>query len=320
MKHDKASLCIVLASFNGAEYIGDQIDSLLTQTYTKWKLFIRDDGSDDDTVSIINKYAAKDIRINIVQDNYKNLGSCQNFAKLLSFTASEFQYFMFCDQDDFWLPFKIQDTLSEMQLLEKQQDKEAPLLVYTNFQYADNNLKIIKSKKDYEATKVSKLRFAHLLAQNPAYGCTMMVNKKLAELIATIPFEAENHDYWAALTASVLGEIAYLQKKTIYYRQHNNNISTNYDSNSIVKRFKRIFLQRENFEDVRRKIAMAIAFKDSYFSQMKDADKKILNEFISFGKGRTLSMLLENIKNGVRRQTFSQTFLFYTTILSLKRK
>lgn len=316
--HEKATVCILLASFNGAKYISDQLDSLLAQTCTSWKLFIRDDGSADDTVSIINKYAAKDIRINFVQDDYKNLGSCQNFAKLLSITRGKFPYFMFCDQDDFWLPFKIEDTLFQMKLLEEQQETEIPLLVYTNFQYADNNLTIIESRKNYQSTKISRLSFANLLAQNPAYGCTMMLNGKLAELASAIPLEAENHDYWAALTASALGKIFYLKKKTIYYRQHDNNISTNYDSSSAVKRFKRIVLQRKNFEDVRKKIAMAIAFKASYFNLLKDADKKILNDYISFGTVRKLSMF-RNIKNGVRRQTFTQTFLFYTSIMLLKR-
>lgn len=319
MQDDKARVCILLASYNGEKFIENQLDSLFAQTYTNWKLFIRDDGSTDKTVSIINKYIAKDRRINLLIDDKKNLGSCQNFATLMHITQNQFQYTMFCDQDDSWLPFKIEDTLSQMQQLEEQQETEIPLLVYTNFQYADNNLTIIESKKNYQSTKVSRLSFAHLLAQNPAYGCTMMMNKKLAELASAIPSEAENHDYWVALTASALGKIFYLKKKTIYYRQHNNNISTNYDNNSIVKRFKRIVMQQKNFEDVRKKIAMAIAFKASYYTLLKNADKKILNDYINFGTVRKLSMLFKNIKNGVRRQTCSQTFLFYTSIILLKK-
>lgn len=317
---ENKTIGILLASYNGEKFIDDQLESLLAQTYTNWKLFIRDDGSSDQTLSIINKYASKDERISAVRDNKENLGSCQNFAELINITRNQFAYIMFCDQDDYWLPFKIEETLAQMKHLEEQQKTEVPLLVYTNFQYVDSNLKIIESKKKFQATKVSKLGFAHLLAQNPAYGCTMMLNKKLADVAGNIPPEAENHDYWVALAASALGKIFYLNKSTIFYRQHNNNISTNYDNDSLVKRLKRIVVQRKNFEDVRAKIAMASAFKTAYFDSLKEVDKKILNEYLSFGTGKSLDMLLKNIKNGVRRQTLSQTFLFYASIMLLKRQ
>jgi len=317
--NEKETICILLASYNGEKFISDQLDSLLAQTYTNWKLFIRDDGSTDKTVSIINKYIAKDNRISLVNDDKKNLGSCQNFATLLNIVCSQFQYIMFCDQDDFWLPFKIETTLAEMKQVEKQQQKKIPVLVYTNFKYVYNDLNTIPSRKNFETTKVSKLRFAHLLAQNPAYGCTMMLNKQLADIVNPIPVQAENHDYWVALVASALGKIHYINKPTILYRQHNNNISTNYNSNSLVKRFKRIVLQGKNFEDVRQKLVMARAFKAAYFDRLKDNDKKILNEFICFGTGKSAGFLLKNIKNGVRRQTISQSFLFYISILLMKK-
>lgn len=313
-------ICILLASFNGEKYISTQIDSLLAQTYSDWKLFIRDDGSTDQTVSIINEYARKDERISIVEDNRKNLGSCQNFATLFNLTRDHFQYIMFCDQDDYWLPFKIEETLLHMQHLEGQREKGAPLLVYTNFKYADENLKEIESRKNFQSTKVSKLSFAHLLAQNPAYGCTMMLNKQLAVIAEVIPPQAENHDYWIALVAGALGEMSYLNKQTILYRQHSHNISTNFDSSSLKKRLKRIVLQRKNFEDAHSKIQMALAFKAAYYSWLKDKQKVILDEYISFATGKKIRLLFKNIKNGVRRQTLSQTFLFYLSMLLLKNR
>ncbi len=317
---DKEIICILLASYNGEKFIGDQLDSLLQQTYADWKLFIRDDGSTDKTVCIIKKYVEKDKRINLLNDDKKNLGSCQNFAALMNAAGGQYQYIMFCDQDDFWLPFKIEETLALMKQMEKQQEKKAAVLVYTNFEYVYNNLKTISSRKNFHATRVSKLSFAHLLAQNPAYGCTMMLNKQLADMVDHIPLQAENHDYWVALVASALGKIFYLNKTTILYRQHDNNISTNYNSNSLIKRFKRIVLQRKNFEDVRKKRSMAIAFKAAYFDSLCNSYKRILNDYISLFTNKSTAKVLINIQNGVRRQTLSQTFLFYTSILLLKKK
>lgn len=318
--YSQAEVGILLATYNGEKYISAQIDSLLSQTYTNWKLFIRDDGSIDRTADIILEYASKDERISIVEDDKNNLGSCQNFAALLNFIRGRFNYIMFCDQDDYWLPFKIDETLSYMQRMEAQHGEKKPLLVYTNFKYVDNNLREIVSKKNFQATQISKLTFGHLLAQNPAYGCTMMLNRALQDIINPIPIEAENHDYWAALTASALGKIFYLNKPTILYRQHNNNISTNYNSNSLVKRLKRIVLQRKSFDDARRKIKMAQAFRDLFVNQLKRNDKIILSDYISFGTGNKISMVCKNIRNGVARQTLAQTFLFYLSILFLKKK
>ena len=316
----QAEVGILLAAYNGEKYISKQIESLLAQTYSNWKLFIRDDGSNDQTVSIINEYAQNDKRISIIEDDGKNLGSCQNFAALLNLTRGQFNYLMFCDQDDYWLPFKIDETLSYMQHLEIKYKKEVPLLVYTNFKYADANLEEIEAKKGFQTTKVANLSFAHLLAQNPAYGCTMMLNKALQDIVDPIPIQAENHDYWTALTASALGKIFYVNKPTILYRQHNNNISTNYDSNSLVKRLKRIVLQGKNFADARRKIEMAKVFRALFANQLKERDKMILDNYISFGTGNKMSMLFKNIRNGVVRQTPAQTFLFYVSILFLKKK
>lgn len=317
---EKETVCILLASYNGENFISDQLDSLLAQSYTDWKLFIRDDGSTDKTISIITKYIAKDKRIKLLNDNKKNLGSCQNFARLMSITRGQFQYTMFCDQDDFWLPGKIEETLIQMKQIEDQQENQVPVLVYTNFRYVDNSLKVILSKKKFQTTKVANLNFAHLLAQNPAYGCTMMLNKQLAELVNYIPVQAENHDYWVALIASAFGKISYLSTPTILYRQHGNNISTNYNSNSLAKRFKRIVLRRKNFEDVSKKMAMAIAFKTAYFNRLSDSYKKILNDYISLFTNKSISLLLLNIQNGVRRQTLPQTVLFYTSVLMLRMK
>jgi glycosyltransferase involved in cell wall biosynthesis len=319
MAESDTEIGILLASYNGERFISDQLNSLLAQTYIHWQLFIRDDGSTDKTVSIINKYIEKDKRIHLLTDNQNNLGSCENFATLLNITRGQFQYIMFCDQDDFWLPAKIEETILYMKQVEEQQEKENAVLVYTNFSYADIHLKTIPSRINFQTTKLSNLSFAHLLAQNPAYGCTMMLNRQLADLVKHIPVQAENHDYWTALVASALGKIVYLNKPTVLYRQHDNNISTNYNSNSLEKRLRRIVLQRKNFEDVRRKAAMALAFKDAYYDFLSKSYKQILNEYISLFEHKSLRLLVKNIRNGVRRQTLLQTILFYASILLLRK-
>ncbi len=313
------SINILLASFNGEEFIAAQLDSILKQTYANWQLYIRDDGSSDNTIGIIKLYEQKDARVHLVNVDSENVGSCQNFSMLMNCIKNENEYTMFCDQDDVWLPSKIESTLREISLLEKRYSKDTPLLVHTNFLYVDSSLKTIESKKDFQPTKIKNPILANVLCQNSVYGCTMMINRKLAAIAGKIPTEAENHDYWFALVASAFGKIYYLNERTILYRQHGNNASTQFDFNSLSKRFKRIAVDKKNFDDVKSKIIMALVFKKFYYNQLSVSNKKMVDDFLQLSKKRTPSLLFRNIKNGIRRQTRSQTFLFYLTLLLSKR-
>ena len=315
-----AEVYILLASFNGEKFIAQQIDSIINQTYKNWQLYIRDDGSLDNTLNIIKEYEKKDSRIHFITDNLGNLGSCQNFSVLMNSIKNENEYIMFCDQDDVWLSSKLEDTLNEMLRLEKEYTKNIPLLVHTNFLYVDFFLKIIESKKNYEATKIKDPSFSNVLCQNSVYGCTMMINRKLADVTGEIPLEAENHDYWLTLTASAFGKVFYLNKRTVLYRQHGSNLSTQFDFNSFSKRFKRIVIDKKNFDDIKSKIKMAFVFKKIYYSQLSAYNKKIVDDFIKLAHKKTLPLLFQNIKNGIRRQTFNQTLLFYLTLLLSKKR
>src|SRR5689334_536818 len=109
---------ILLATFNGEQYIAEQIQSLLDQTYTNWRLIIRDDNSKDNTSAILTRYQQQyPDKITVMPNGGTNLGSVLNFNALLTF-AQDAEYIMFCDQDDKWLPHKIEDTFNAMLQLE----------------------------------------------------------------------------------------------------------------------------------------------------------------------------------------------------------
>jgi glycosyltransferase involved in cell wall biosynthesis len=311
---------ILMATYNGERFIEQQLQSIIGQTYKNWRLFIRDDASTDETLNIIRNYQIKDERIQLITDNLGNLGSCQNFSLLMNSIKNSSGYIMFTDQDDVWLPDKISDTLNEMTFIEDKYGKKYPLLVYTNFSYVDEELKLISSKKNFSATKIKNLRFTNILAQSPIYGCTVMLNKKLADVIKYIPSTAENHDYWIALVASAFGKISYLNKKTILYRQHGKNISGHHDNNSFWKRVDRILVNKKNFEDAQSKMQMALDFANIYCGSLSSSHKKAIEDFINFYKTKAILLLWKNIRNGVRRQTITQTVLFYISVLLLKTK
>ena len=97
---------ILMATYNGEKYLSEQIESIISQTYTEWNLLVRDDGSSDNTCVILTEYEKKDSRIKVIKDNKGNLGIVKNFEELLYNSNSEF--IMFTDQDDVWKKDKIE--------------------------------------------------------------------------------------------------------------------------------------------------------------------------------------------------------------------
>lgn len=214
---------ILLATFNGEKYLESQIDSILKQTYTNWQLIIHDDGSNDNTTSIIKNYKIKyPEKIKFIDDNIKTGGPKQNFFYLLNFIESD--YIMFCDQDDFWMKDKISSSLQLIKEKENEKENEnIPILIHTDLAIADKNLNIIyKSMSGYKKFK-SPQCLLDTIFSNSVTGCTILCNRKLINQLST-PKEAVIHDWWLAIeTYRNNGKIYYLNQPTILYRQHEKN-------------------------------------------------------------------------------------------------
>lgn len=213
------NIAILLSTYNGSAYLKQQLDSLVNQSYRDFEIFVRDDGSRDDTLQILSAY-----NVRRLPDN-GNVGARKSFEKLLKYAVehSAAKYFMFCDQDDVWFPDKVQKTLTKMRELE-QNYGDLPLLVHTDLEVVDEKLQIIApSMWDFEFTLPDKNSFNRLLIQNTVTGCTAMINRRLADKCLVIPDAAIMHDWWIGLVASQFGKIGYIKETTIKYRQHGRN-------------------------------------------------------------------------------------------------
>lgn len=234
---------ILLSTYNGEKYLREQIDSILNQSFTDWSLLIRDDGSTDNTVVIVDDYCRKyHEKIKKITDTFGNVGVIRSFEILLKNSTAN--YIMFCDQDDFWLSNKIELSFNKIKQMENQHGLDIPLLVHTDLKVVDENKNLIcDSFWKYSVLKPEILdkNIYYLAICNCVTGCTVLINKKAKEI--SLPFVApvEMHDVWIALHVKKYGEIDYLDIPTMEYRQHGANIhGAKPASFSIVRRFLNI--------------------------------------------------------------------------------
>ena len=211
---------ILMATYNGEKYLREQIDSILNQTFKEFNLIICDDCSKDNTWKILEEYKNKDSRVRIIK-NEKNLGYNKNFEKLLGYVESE--YFMLSDQDDFWLPEKVEESYKKI-------TSEKLNLVCSDLEVVDKDLKTIHPSMwefwpDYNIKeKIKKSRdYKSCLMTNCITGCTTIINSKLIPKILPLPGYPIVHDWWIGLVAGSIGDIGYIEKPLIKYRQHGNN-------------------------------------------------------------------------------------------------
>lgn len=219
-------VAIVLCTFNGSKYIEALMDSIIVQTYENWELWISDDGSKDNTISVVRQYAEfYPEKIHILPE-HAPLGACTNFLKtLMGAQLNEAEYYMFADQDDVWFPDKIEKLVAAMRMEEQSEREKTPLLIHSDCRVTDQNLQTIASSfTEYMGYNQSMKSLPHLLVQNNVVGASVLFNRALRNRIHSVPQSAVMHDHWIALVAAAFGRIGYLPEATYDYRQHAENV------------------------------------------------------------------------------------------------
>ena len=236
---------ILLPTYNGEKYIGEQIESILNQTYKNINLIISDDCSTDNTPEILKEFEQKDDRIKVYLQK-QNMGVVKNIEFLLREVKSE--YYMLSDQDDVWLPEKVEKSLEKL----KQENAD---LVFGDLEVVDQDLNTIypsfgdfmllnnKIKKYINSDKLNYI-------YNCVTGCTVLAKEETIKRIIPLPTTSKYliHDHWIGLMASLYGKVAYIPEKYIKYRQHGNN---QVGTDKISHGFKKLDQVRELFINVK---------------------------------------------------------------------
>lgn len=219
-KYSPPTVHILLATYQGAEHVEEQLNSIATQTHQRWKLLISDDGSEDGTIEIINKFIEKHPgKAKLISGPSK--GATKNFFNLIEKVQNdkETDLFAFCDQDDSWLPTKLEAAIN---LHKKHETEKKPVLYCGRTIITNNKLK----KIGLSEIPKQPLSFKNALIQNIASGNTMVFNKALFNILIKIPpGDSAWHDWTAYIVATACGGIVYYDKQPqILYRQHLKNV------------------------------------------------------------------------------------------------
>ena len=285
-EHENPKIQILLAAYNGASYLTQQIDSLLAQTYTNWELIISDDGSADTTPDILSDYEEKyQGKIKIVGKDKSHMGACANFFYLLR--EADAEYVMFCDQDDYWEKEKIEISFNEMLNAETETGSKIPILVFTDLKVVDSDLNTISdSYMKYARLDPGKVNPNRMIIQNTVTGCTALMNRKLCDLALLCSDSADviMHDWWVSLVASCFGELRYINQATIRYRQHGENITGAKNIYSISFLFDKIFKNNDIYLRLTDSAKQAGKFVEIYGDIMPVKTKKLFSDYSKIHK------------------------------------
>jgi glycosyltransferase involved in cell wall biosynthesis len=216
------SIDILLATYNGAVYLPAQLDSLLAQTHEDWRVIARDDGSSDQTLSVLEAYSRNHPGKFLILHDGGRVGAKASFSRLIA--QSSAPYIAFCDQDDVWVPDKLEVLLDALRSEEICVGSRIPLLAHSDLEVVDEKLELMNASFwVYQGIDPSRDGLSRLLVQNVVTGCALLCNRALANAALPIPESAFMHDYWLALMASAIGRIVPVPRALVKYRQHGRN-------------------------------------------------------------------------------------------------
>ncbi|PCH62200.1 MAG: hypothetical protein COC19_03145 [SAR86 cluster bacterium] len=294
----QTKLAILLSTYNGAAFLAEQLDSLLAQSYKNFIVVMRDDGSSDDTLEILQDYQQRHPQyFTLLENDGINLGACAGFSFLMQYTLDNktslglaSAYMMFCDQDDTWHVDKVKIEMGRMLETEAElisqkgglqdtvQGKTA-VLVHSDLAVVDENGALIAASfMTYQGLSSNKKSLSQLLLSNTVTGCTALANEALIEQALPLSENAIMHDWWLAINAAAFGSIVFENSALVNYRQHGKNTlgAKPHIKTSLVSRVLKIHVINSHiplFAEVSRQ---ALAFLQVYANKLSRFERLIL--------------------------------------------
>ncbi|MEG3311658.1 glycosyltransferase family 2 protein [Streptococcus sp. SS-4456] len=299
---------ILMSTYNGQQFLAEQIRSIQEQTFSDWTLLIRDDGSSDQTKDLLQDFARQDSRIRLIDvEEQNNLGVIKSFHRLVQYEKAD--YYFFSDQDDVWLPDKLEVSLQEARLYPTDQ----PLMVYMDLTVVNQDLQVMTESMIRSQSHHANTELVQELTENTVTGGVAMINHTLAELWS----ETEDilmHDWYLALLASALGKLVFIDKPGELYRQHADNVL---GARTLSKRFKKWIRPHILFKVywalIKNSQNQASFLLDKPLSP---ADRELVQAFVTIMDKPMLERYQTLKKYGLRKNKAFHTFVFTTLIVT----
>jgi glycosyltransferase involved in cell wall biosynthesis len=212
-------IAILMCTYNGEKYLAEQLDSIQTQTYKNWTLYVNDDGSKDNTVDILKSYQKKWGTKKLIIRRGPQNGFCQNFLQLINDSKIEADFYFLSDQDDVWMPNKLSHAIKKISTL----NPLKPNLYCARTTYVSSDCKKILGQSELFLKPPS---FKNAIVQCVAGGNTMAFNNHLKRFLQRHPkVEVVSHDWWLYIINELVGGETFIDcESTIFYRQHNKSL------------------------------------------------------------------------------------------------
>ena len=272
-------VCVLMSTYNGEKYLREQIDSILAQKDVEIDLFVRDDGSTDDTINILEEYSQKGL---LKYKKGKNLRPAKSFMELV-YENDGYEYYAFADQDDYWKDKKIYSAV------EKLKEYSTMALYISAVEVVDKDLNFIsKSAND------AKFTLAESFIQSPAIGCTMVFNSKMRDEI--VKYDISNleiglHDSWIyRVNLAIGGILIYDTEPYIKYRQHENNVIGAKKTKTITSGLNELLKKRRKYKS--EVVKNMIQF---YSNEMTEKSKNTLDKILKLAENGSLRNKMEII-------------------------
>ncbi|MBE5912317.1 glycosyltransferase family 2 protein [Pseudobutyrivibrio sp.] len=279
---------VLLATYNGQQYLRQQLDSIFNQTFQDFYLVIHDDGSTDGTLDIIKEYYEQHHdRVEIIYG--QRCGSAKaNFLYLM--TQVEADYYFLCDQDDVWLSDKMEKSMAKM-ISTIDGDEKTPVAVFSDMTVVDNELNNMSdSFINYIGRSPRNIAYTQILIDNPAAGTTMCINRALRDIAVSkksinwdhIPM----HDAWLMELAAIFGKVGYVDSALVYYRQTGHNTMGASTESTIDKIGRNLDTANKGFLAKKRDFINEARYFAREVLKLEDIpeDKlKVLSDFVNIG-------------------------------------
>lgn len=280
------SILVMMSTYNGELYLNQLLDSVFLQKDVEINMLVRDDGSTDRTMAILDDYSK---RYNLKYYTGKNLKPAKSFMDLIN-KADEYDYYAFCDQDDFWIDDKMITCLNAID------DSNTPMLCYCKMDVVNENL-------EHQDTYFRNGNYSSSLKYSTFFGseipgCTMVFNHALMNYLKMYnPSYISMHDAWAHKVCLVVGgKVLGVMEPLIKYRIHSHNV-VGMKKRNFIDRIKKFFNKEHNYSSLTKELL------SGYSNFMSDDSKIFLNKFSHYSRNFfTLSFTRFEFKIGIKER------------------